>query len=528
LDCLCNAASPNMLVGKEGDAETRKNAIISLVQVCKTVGVGENAYDDDVLNASSAPVVCLNREQIMKVFGALLRSMTDYNTDRRGDVGSWSRIAAMKGLETLTYLSVRASLNTPHFLSREQPSCDVYPNMSNGRKQSHCVQVPNLTGRLAFLETDCSRKAKESISTMRPVHPNIVADSKQYKDFLYFDEELCAQVLGSFLKQLSEKLDSVRCQAGQCLERLLTNRNPRLPFVPNRPILLDALGLAKHHYNRHEGNLVHHQQRVNWSNSADTFPLVMRAVNIDDFFQDIISGIVVSVGGLTESVTKHSTAALLDWVRGVKMIKATARIVKLGNAFLSLFHLHRKNQRVILPLLKTIDKLLSRGCLDDLLRMKNCPFPDSLLSNIKKEAKGCMDIKRLFAIASVSLGLLQVQDEDMVIKDVLPFILALLGHAYPRVRRWTAEQLYVRLLEDGSTIISDQCRLDKALKLLLEVLWDDHLDPPGNVRESRNQLANILGVQLDEKELLVTTTRKLPNSKDGFDCYSSLVHEAKN
>jgi hypothetical protein len=57
---------------------------------------------------------------------------------------------------------------------------------------------------------------------------------------IYFDDQVCAKVIGAILKQLAEKLDAVRCQAGLCLEQLLKGENI-IPFVPRKEMLLEGL-----------------------------------------------------------------------------------------------------------------------------------------------------------------------------------------------------------------------------------------------------------------------------------------------
>ena len=69
---------------------------------------------------------------------------------------------------------------------------------------------------------------------------------------------------------------------------------------------------------------------MNWSKPELTFPLLMRVVNIDKFRQPIIAGIVISVGGLTESVTKHSQKSFLDYLRALQKAKMFGRISKIG------------------------------------------------------------------------------------------------------------------------------------------------------------------------------------------------------
>ena len=82
-------------------------------------------------------------------------------------------------------------------------------------------------------------------------------------------------------------------------------------------------------------------------------------------------------------------------------------------ALISLFDRHSKDGRVILPLLKTMDNLLSQGGLDQLLS-KNNPFPRLLLLKLKVEINRCTDVRRLFAAIGVLVGLLSAEEEVLV------------------------------------------------------------------------------------------------------------------
>lgn len=301
LRCLCNSSMSDSLVGAEGDAETRRNAITALVSVCETVGMCCSANSPRI-DINSSPVSPLTKQQMMRVFDALLGAMEDYNMDRRGDVGSWSRIASMKGLETLSFLAIKSSTVYPH---------SAYTVTPNSRLVQSEDTVPNFAKRLASFSM-CS--TTNDMSTVPCASGAII-----------FDEKLCLSILSALLKQFGEKLDTVRNQAGECLESLLTNVSPRIPFVPYRRILIRALDL--------DGN------PKTWSNPAVTFPLLMCAINIEGWFlEPILSGIVISVGGLTESVSKSSCAALFHWIKELRNAKAVAKIIQMGEGTCSLLY----------------------------------------------------------------------------------------------------------------------------------------------------------------------------------------------
>lgn len=507
IDCLSYASNRQTKIGQQGDAETRRNAIESLVRVCETVGVGTSKQKDETSNYST---VSMNEKQIQKVFESLFSSMEDYNTDRRGDVGSWCRIAAMKGLVTLTLITVKAS-NIPQIFNT---SLD---NDNLNECDKHFPMIPSFQARIdVSFEDDVDNEVGKCLTTNQPYRKY---QQMNMSSRVYFDDQLCSKVLGSILKQLSEKLDAVRYQAGVCLESLLLGPCG-IPFIPQKEMFLEGLDF-ENKCSSHDNKL-----KLNWANPELTFPILMRIVNINAFFQPIISGIVISVGGLTESVTKHSTKSFLDYLRALQKAKMIGRISKIGRALIGLFDEHTRDNRVILPLLVTVDKLLSHGCLDCLLEDQRSDFPQQLVTRIRRESSKCTDIKRLMAIIPVSLGLLHSNDLNLVHKTILPFVMRLLAHRYPRIRRCTAEQLYLKLIEDDLTLPkSDQ--IETATNLLSEVLWDRELAPPENVRGSRNQVADLLGIHLSEKDRVGPIKKATKKSiVDEFASYQSLVETA--
>ena len=54
--------------------------------------------------------------------------------------------------------------------------------------------------------------------------------------------------------------------------------------------------------------------------------------------------------------------------------------------------------------------------------------------------------------------------------------MTMLLNQYPRVRQYTAEQVYVKLVEDGDTLFGEQECLEEANNLLLSVVWHEEND----------------------------------------------------
>lgn len=200
--------------------------------------------------------------------------------------------------------------------------------------------------------------------------------------------------------------------------------------------------------------------------------------------------------------------------------------------FLGLFKKHEKDGRVILPLLATLDKLLTHEYLDEVLAANSGSFCSKLVACIAKEAKSCSDIKRLLAMVGVSLALLQPNHKSMskMRVEIFPFIMTMLLNPYPRVRRYTAEQLYVKLVEDGEIMFDgDECIKD-ANQILLNTVWHDEQDPCGDMSAGMNRIADLLGIVLSAEQRNVKLKKGSGGSrsvtKDEFESYSSLVDNA--
>jgi len=86
--------------GKESDdAETRKQAVKSLVSVTLTLGVER-----------------VPAELLTLVFETLFNALNDYQLDRRGDVGSWVREETMTALTTFVQTIVSKGESMPEIL----------------------------------------------------------------------------------------------------------------------------------------------------------------------------------------------------------------------------------------------------------------------------------------------------------------------------------------------------------------------------------------------------------------------------
>lgn len=106
-------------------------------------------------------------------------------------------------------------------------------------------------------------------------------------------------------------------------------------------------------------------------------------------------------------------------------------------------------------------------------------------------------------------------------------MMAMLANPYPRVRRYTAEQLFAKLSVDGETMFTNRQHLEEANNLLLNTVWHEEHDKTGHIIESRNRIADLLGVRLTKEERSITLVKKHAGRSvpvDEFENYSSLIN----
>lgn len=151
IGALAQAATLIQANADERDPEARKNAVIGLVGVIQTAGVSACFGQDkepEGAEEGGGDVTGLNREQVGVVFDALIKCCDDYATDSRGDVGSWVREAAMKGLAAVR-LKTYTLEGKKKDKSRLKPTLSILLNtryaIRSKRHQMHTTGCPEQT-----------------------------------------------------------------------------------------------------------------------------------------------------------------------------------------------------------------------------------------------------------------------------------------------------------------------------------------------------------------------------------------------
>lgn len=283
--------------------------------------------------------------------------------------------------------------------------------------------------------------------------------------------DIVKQLLCSLVQQNCEKIDRTRAVGGQVFSKLLYHR-PDVPHIPNRSELESTFPQDE-------------IQQLNWALPSDTFPRFAQLLSIPTYTASVLLGMTVSVGGLTESLVKHSSLSLFGYLKSMK--SNSAALKAFTQALLDIYTQYRKVDRVSLPLLKMTDQLLNRQCFDGLPPELKESFPEQLLDLVKQEISRSGDVNKLLAAADVFCGILQFPGKPC--QRALMHLAVLLCHKYPRVRKTTANKLYEAVLTYDDVASPDS--LDDIMTILSETKWDEALE---GLRPLRNNLCDLLGI----------------------------------
>lgn len=184
---------------------------------------------------------------------------------------------------------------------------------------------------------------------------------------------------------------------------------------------------------------------------------------------------------------------------------------------------HASSDRVVVPALKTIDILFSRGTFSVSLPPGD-KAAGEILSSIERELWSCKDVAKLLAGVTVMSHFATLQGPSR--KQSVSQLLNLLFHRYPTVRKFCAEQIYLLLLQIGEELIGRESS-DEALEVIGETCWDGQLEC---ITVHRDQLFKLFHMDSTPRQRSLAPREKGSANKttliDENDSYGALVDAA--
>ncbi|KAI9126819.1 hypothetical protein K1719_002415 [Acacia pycnantha] len=441
---------------EDADAEARVNAVKGLVAVCETLINGRTDSVTSLMEEDFSLFLLIKNEVMMTLFKAL----DDYSVDNRGDVGSWVREAALDGLEKCTYMLCKRDL-----------AC------FSGRSEKNSTEF---------------------------VKQQFINDFvKNNQDFPLFDENLATCLIGGIVKQAVEKMDKLREAAANVLYRILYNQMVYIPHIPFRDKLEE---------------IVPKEADAKWAVPTYSYPRFVQLLQFGCYSRHLLSGLVISIGGLQDSLKRVSLSALLDYLQG-----SINRQCMLSGDILWILQQYKKCDRVIIPTLKSIEILFSKKIFLN-LEAQRTTFCAGVLDSLAFELKGSKDFSKLYA--GIALLGYVASVPDPINTRAFSHLLTFLSHRFPKIRKASAEQVYLVLLQNESLVGED--KMEKALEVVSETCWDGDTD---TAKHKRLELCDFLGLDVGPvSKNIYGASSKSSNKKlvdlDENASYSSLVESS--
>jgi hypothetical protein len=92
----------------------------------------------------------------------------------------------------------------------------------------------------------------------------------------------------------------------------------------------------------------------------NVFPVTVPLLALPEYSRYILKGVSTSAGGISESVIKFSLQELGNYLSQINANKREDCLIDLLDQIMVLMKDHYKEERVIVPLYKTLDFLLER------------------------------------------------------------------------------------------------------------------------------------------------------------------------
>ncbi|KAL4080682.1 armadillo-type protein [Scleroderma citrinum] len=266
-------------------------------------------------------------------------------------------------------------------------------------------------------------------------------------------------VVGRILRQGVERLDNVRQIAGESFIRILSLSPPSVDEPESWRVRGEAL----------MRELFLLDSGESWSNGEWIFPKAVKLLEIPDYRNAILTGLVLSVSTRTHSTQRPASSSLAGYVRTLPVTSVGAQysVLSLTGDLVEYAQTHLRSNSVVVPVLQTLNMLFEA---DD-------------LTSLPEFETGAVCMENMIAIASDNVSRLKnvqrIQESMKIIvnlftftpvaKTCLPKIVDFLVHPYPRVRSGTAEYLYLVL---QSRDLGWEAT-ENAEEMLLETEWYD-------------------------------------------------------
>ncbi|CEP19812.1 hypothetical protein [Parasitella parasitica] len=283
----------------------------------------------------------------------------------------------------------------------------------------------------------------------------------------YLKMTTTSNLLAALLKQSVERIDKVRTIAGRVLSDLILE-SEELEY-PGKEYLRAQI-----------------RQDLLWSSPSDLYPVMVHILKIPEYRLELLTGLISSAGGLTESLVRHSSTCLIDYMDSLTITEpGDPSLEAIFTTLLDIAIKYEKQDRVTIPLLDVLGLLYESGTLTKIF---NNALHMKLFTIVKKETFKSRNVHKLLSSIKVYTGLIFLDDSPVRAKAIQQ-MLSYLVHAFPRIRIEASDQLFTQLS------VSEEADEDMAMMEAIEIITGtDWKEPLSEIKPQRDKLYSLLKV----------------------------------
>jgi len=286
------------------------------------------------------------------------------------------------------------------------------------------------------------------------------------------NSSVVSRAICGIAQQAVERIDRTRALAGTVFSTIL-HHEPQVPHIPQRAELEKIFPKEAC------------KTEINWLSETSTFPKFTELLRLPEYTHGVLTGLVVSVGGLTERLVKTSSTCFFDYLKA----QTYPELHRLCCVVVKIYDENIDNNRIVLPMLNFLEMLLSSSTIHPVL---NDPQSDFALDIFNLTKQACVrSLEKFKLIGSVAVYCQLIQSQG-VSKKALSRLMILLCHKFAWLRKTTASKLYESLMLYGDELNLSEEALESAQTLLSDTEWSAmKLE---EIKPIRNQLSAFLNI----------------------------------
>ncbi|XP_022825239.1 tubulin-specific chaperone D [Spodoptera litura] len=301
-------------------------------------------------------------------------------------------------------------------------------------------------------------------------------------------------VMCGVAQQAVEKIDRTRAHAGRIFTSLIYN-DPPITNIPHHDALKRIFPCEEVELKPPAKEIEEDQTMTSentnvvlWLFPGHTMPRFVQLLNYPDYRYNVIKGLVVSGGELTESLVKHTTQSLYAYL--ITLHDNKEMLKSICDTIIKVFADNLHVKRITGPMFNFLDRLLSSGSISPILEDPESTFAMDILKHLQLELRGGKNIYKLLDSINVLCQLIQVG--GVVCSRSLGQLVIYLCYADRYVRRCAAARLYEALTLYGDVCSVPQDNIDQIMSVLAETDWEREVS---ELRPIRNELCDLMDIK---------------------------------